>query len=217
MNDWNYNSKNLFKYLLKGQKKLEVLRNGVYIPRILDTQIIMNNSTKKPNRLIYIGRLTAWKGLDVFLNIAKFEQLEDYDILLVIPSSPELYLSALETKLSSRITYVVGKSVHQIKFNKGDVHLYPASYGKNAKFTEGVSINVLEMACLGIPSLISERGGETWPELINLGTIKEVNWHNPVQVTEAIKDIDCVKAALNVDKCRELIDISHNVKKLLEN
>jgi glycosyltransferase involved in cell wall biosynthesis len=160
MRDWNYNSKNLFNFIFCGQKKLEVLRNGVFIPRILEAQIDLDNSSTKPNRLIFVGRLTAWKGLEIFLNLAKLEKFQDFDILLVTPTSPELYLAEVKPELINRITSLVGKSIQEIEFKKGDLHLYPASYGKNAKFTEGISINVLEMACLGIPSLISEGGSD---------------------------------------------------------
>jgi hypothetical protein len=93
--------------------------------------------------------------LGTFLDLAQMPQFKNLKILLVTPSDPKEYLANLEKDLVDRITCVVGKSISKIDFCAGDLRLYPANYGANSQFAERVSINVLEMACLGVPSLMT--------------------------------------------------------------
>jgi hypothetical protein len=93
--------------------------------------------------------------LGTFLDLAQMPQFKNLKILLVTPSDPKEYLANLEKDLVDRITCVVGKSISKIDFCAGDLRLYPANYGANSQFAKRVSINVLEMACLGVPSLMT--------------------------------------------------------------
>jgi glycosyltransferase involved in cell wall biosynthesis len=162
--------------------------------------------------LIFIGRLTAWKGLTTFLDLAQLPQLNNYEILLVTPSDPKIHISHLNNNLQKRITCIIGKSISQIDFKKGDLHLYPANYGKNSKFIEGISINVLEMASLGVPSFITIGGAETWPELIKLGIVIEVDWSKVDLLANFIENFTTSLHFTDIEKIRSVINIENNLK-----
>lgn len=214
INDWIYNQ-NFFVRTIANRKNLTLLRNGVYLPRILDNNSIIRSNKHEKNRLIFIGRLTTWKGLEIFLNLSKIELLDKYNFLLVTPTDPIELFSDFDSQLLSRFNFEIGKSISQIEFKSGDIHVYPANYGGNNKFIEAISINVLEMACLGIPSLVTIGGSNTWPELLELGIIAEVNWSNLLEVAECIKKLSDSNEFKKINECLELIDIRNNIDTIL--
>jgi hypothetical protein len=136
------------------------------------------------------------------------------EILLVTPVDPTSHLSNVEASLRNRIQSVIGKSISEIEFREGDLHLYPASYGDNT-FVEGISINVLEMACLGIPSIVTKNGCTTWPELQNLGLVYEVDWSKTSTIVSTINKIS-IKPR-NISKARLVIDINNNLNQMFVN
>jgi len=87
------------------------------------------------------------------------------ELMLVTPTGPTIFAQGIQNNALSRITFELGKSVSEIKFTQKDFQIYPANYGAKSKFSEGVSINVLVMACLGVPSAITLNGNFTWLEL----------------------------------------------------
>jgi glycosyltransferase involved in cell wall biosynthesis len=214
--DWNYRRKNNpLIWLISSKRKIVVCRNGVYLPRLPFPEGNFNSQDKILKRLVFIGRLTAWKGLGTFLDLAQMPQFKNIKVLLVTPSDPKEYLANLEKDLADRIICEVGKSISQIDFCAGDLHLYPANPGANSRFAEGVSINVLEMACLGVPSLITKGGAETWPELVDLGMIIEVDWSNLEAVAKIIEQ-DFIRPSITaIEQSRAIIDVGKNIHFLL--
>jgi len=212
MKDWNLRrSENLFLKLLTTRKKVQVCRNGVYLPRLPFSSFKESSKPLKVNRLIFIGRMTAWKGISTFIDISQLAEIRSLKLLMIVPQVPNEYLSGLDSDLSERIDFIVGKSVSQIDFKLGDLLLYPANYGPESSFTEGVSLNVLEMACLGVPSLITENGCQTWPELLKNGIVREVDWRNLEKVANVINTEITTPSLSEVNKYREILDITHNL------
>ena len=73
--DWDYRREhNPFIWLISCRRNISVCRNGVYLPRINFNQREFSNAANKIKRLIFINRLTAWKGLDVALKIIELKQ-----------------------------------------------------------------------------------------------------------------------------------------------
>ena len=213
--DWNHQKQRNILFKIIAQKKhISLCRNGVFLSRLNLIEPDSKNLYKEVKRLVFIGRLTKWKGMETFLEIAKMKALKDTEILLITPTSPEIQLESLDRSFQKRIKSIVGKSISEIEFKKGDLHIYPASYGSNA-FTEGISINVLEMACLGIPSLVTKNGCTTWPELKNLGLVYEVDWSKTDTIISVINKIS-IKPK-NVTKARLVINVKNNLNQILVN
>lgn len=216
--DWNLQrNQNPFIWLISSRKKIELCRNGVFLPRLSLKEINFESQSKIIKRFVFIGRLTAWKGLKTFLDIAQLPQFKNIEILLVTPTEPREFLINLEKNLIDRISCEVGKSLSQINFYSGDLHIYPANPNATHSefFVEGVSINVLEMACLGVPSLITKGGADTWPELVDFGIISEVDWSNLSAVAKIIERDFTAPPAKVIELCRSLLDIGRNLDFLL--
>jgi glycosyltransferase involved in cell wall biosynthesis len=215
--DWEHNlESNLIFRVLSGSRKLEVCRNGVFLPRLknISNQKYRTKTSKK--RIIFIGRLKAWKGLEVFLSLASQDNFRDFNFLVITPNDPNEFRQSLTPALKQRIDFIVGKSVSDIEFTNSDLHIYPVDYGPNSNFTEGISINVLEMSCMGVPSLISKNGSGTWPELKQLELAIEVNWSQPSSIKKIIIKQLANSRKFSSKEARKIIDIRNNLVNSLE-
>ncbi len=213
LKDWEYKrQKSLLIKFISRRRRVELCRNGIYLPRLPPAKSL--DRFKDAKRFVYIGRLTAWKGLETFLKVAQLNEFKKIEVLLVTPTDPSSYLVNLENSLRSRIKTVVGKSISEIIFKEGDVHLYPANYGDNT-FVEGISLNVLEMACLGIPSLVTKNGCATWPELHDLGFVYEVDWSKINEIVQIISRISI--QSKNITQVRSIVNIKNSLNKMLSN
>jgi glycosyltransferase involved in cell wall biosynthesis len=212
-NDWLSNqNRNLFVKLFTSRRKVFVCRNGVYLPRLTQSYEGTNNFFEL-KRIMFIGRLTAWKGLATFLEIAQLEVLKKQKILIISPTEPHEFLKNLNDDFGNRITCITGKSVSEITFYPGDLLLYPVIF--EGMFIEGVSINVLEMACIGVPSIISN-GVETWPELVTLGILQVVNWKETNSIANLILNQYKFSSSDKIFEARRLIDINNNLNIMLQ-
>ena len=214
-NDWDYRRKhNPFIWLISCRKTISVCRNGVFLPRIVFNQNKFSKSTDKIERLVFVNRLTAWKGLSIALQIIESKEFSTTSLLLVTPDDPRKYLVGIRPAVLDRVLTVVGKSVSQIEFSPGDLHIYPASYGPRSRFIEAISINVLEMACFGVKSFVTKHGVDTWPELVKDGMVLEADWSNlPSALRTILKNGTPAKVS-EINKARQLIDIENNLNKI---
>lgn len=210
--DWLSNRKrSIFARVISSRRKVSLCRNGVYLPR-LEHIVKYPKNSHGPKRLIFIGRLTAWKGLAIFMEVAKLEKFKELKSLLVSPIIPSNFLADSNIVNIEKLEYITGKSISQINFYPGDLLLYPVNFPGN--FIEGVSINVLEMACLGVPSVISN-GTETWPELVKLGLVHVVDWTKIDSVASKIeKDYNFISNN-QISIARSIIDINKNLDIML--
>jgi glycosyltransferase involved in cell wall biosynthesis len=213
MNDWNYRrSHNPFIWLISCRRRITLCRNGVYLPRLQLNSQLFSEKARPLERFVFVNRLTAWKGLPTLLQLMDNPNFQHVNLLLVTPTDPNQHLSALNEASRSRIHSEVGKSISQVDFFPGDLHIYPANYGSQNRFVEGISINVLEMACLGIRSLISKNGADTWPELVEIGMVRDADWTNIDEVEELI-DSNSESAPIEaIREARRLIDVQANLE-----
>ena len=209
--DWNRRRKqNLFIKLITARKKISLCRNGVYLGRLGS---LRTESGPKVYRFVFIGRLTAWKGLATFVELGMRHEFASTKLLLVTPSDPTPFLKNVEKNTLQRMTFESGKTLSNIEFTSNDLHIYPANYGENSIFAEGVSINVLEMACLGISSVITMNGNLTWPELTELGITREAYWDKPQVVVNLISKME-EEEIPDFAAARKIIDIKNNLRQI---
>lgn len=213
---WTHQFGNSISGLIKHTKRIGLLRNGIYISRLPRLDDVSAANQVRP-RLIFLGRITFWKGLNVIEDLASKESLKDFDFLLIVPSFIESDLAYLRGTLGDRLHLIVGKSINELKFIQGDVHLYPANYGDNARLIEGVSLNCLEMACIGIPSVITSNGQGTWTEPVFDQIFFPVKWENLDSVSTQIKVASNTHLKAHEIKIIErIVDIENEIRKLLQ-
>ena len=215
--DWRIREKDeSILYKLGISKDIELLRNGVFMPRI--PELKLGSLGKMRPRLIYIGRSTHWKGISEFMNIVRDVRLVDFDVLILMPEFDQRLLLGLEESLLKRIQILEGKTVADIFRVPGDVHIYPTRYGDNVDLIEGISLNCIEMACMGIPSVISENGSSTWPEKLLKDVITETDWLDPDLTVTRILSASSTSLGLaeaEVNAFRDLFTVARQIPSYL--
>ena len=199
--DWSYYiNKNLItKFLFK--KNFEIIRNGVYLPRLHVKSGDLGVGTPEVARFVFLGRLKLWKGINKFKNIDS--ALGGRVKFLVIASDKDDgVVERLTDLFGARIKFIFGKTLADFTPLPGDINIYPVDYGPNAPAIEAVSTNCLEMALLGIPSIVTIGGTNNWPEIRTVGLVQEVDWEK----TSSILD--------GVARCRELSIPDSNFKNI---
>lgn len=215
--DWNFRRKhNSFIWILSCFREISVCRNGVFLPRINSIKVDTITSENIKRRLIFASRVTAWKGLEHIKKILTFPRFANTELLLITPFPAESFINEASEISQNLVTNIVGKSITEIEFNSIDLHLYPASYGRNTKFIEGISLNVLEMSCIGVKSFVTKYGTETWPELAEMGVVQEIDW-DELSDTDAELILSSTTLGIEkIEKSQALIDISNNIRIIFE-
>ena len=217
-NDWDYriNSNMLSKLLFKNQQ-ISLVRNGVFLDRMPNRFENKKISQLNEPRLIFLGRPTSWKGIDTVIKLAEQRELSNASILFMIPHDNLEFLKDLPKNILERVSVRVGRSFSDYKPQLGDVHLYPTNYGSRAIYTESISINCLEMASVGVPSIVTKGGLNTWPELQNDPIFTEVDWNNLKETSLKILHISKYSfPEIEIKRYQKIIDIDNHVGNVLQ-
>lgn len=210
-NDWEGRLKRKGMLWLMNKKGLEILRNGIFMSRL------PNKITYPELRIVYLGRNTKWKGIDIILELAEEPLLKQCELLFILPTKDLSFLSSIPHELLNRITIQAGTAFDSYVPRSGDIHLYPASYGPKAKYLESISINCLEMACVGIQSIVTKNGLGTWPEFKGSSLFIEVDWNNTQEVINSIINYKANDLILDeIDRIKNLVDIKLHVAKMID-
>jgi hypothetical protein len=140
--------------------------------------------------------------------------LVDFDVLILMPEFDQSLLSGLGESMLKRFVILEGKTVANIVRVPGDVHIYPTRYGDNIDLIEGISLNCIEMACMGIPSVISENGSSTWPEKVLEGVFTETDWMDSDLTVTRILSASSMSMGLveaEVDAIRDLFTVMRQI------
>jgi glycosyltransferase involved in cell wall biosynthesis len=213
--DWDarVNGNRMFKTLV-ARKRIQVIRNGIYLNRLPSDVNASADDTQR--RLVYLGRNTAWKGINTFLEIAGQPELQHFELLFMIPDEKDLDVEALPNSIKHRIQVLAGKPISAFTPRKGDVHLYPANYGAAAKFVESVSLNCLELACLGVPTILTVRGLGTWPDLAGAGIFHETDWQDHSGIARTILEISHERITdWKIEEVKNKVSIQNQISSLL--
>jgi hypothetical protein len=203
------------RVMARFSKNIKTLRNGVYLPRL--PEISSAGSTGERKKIYFLGRLAFWKGVGTITSLAQVNSLIEYDFVFLIPDDRDPLLDVLRDLLGSRLIIIAGKTVASLKVHHGDVHLYPSNYGPDVTMGESISLNCLEFASIGIPSLVTRGGLYTWPDLSGLDIFHEVDWADLDSVTSTILSLDSnTRAKEKVSLVREVTDIRNQINRLVE-
>ena len=215
--DWNERlGRNPLSKVLLGWKRPSVLRNGIYLNRLPKLQPLKEEQSKHV-RMVFIGRGVAWKNKEFMISSLRSMAQNQIRALLVLPSIESEARETLAAEFGELIEFEIGKKVEDIFFTKNDINIYPVNYGPKARFIESVSLNCLEMACLGIPSLITKKGCSTWPELEIAGVIKEVDWNQRNNFEIALYSANQARFdSGKIDEFRSMISIENNLRAILQ-
>jgi glycosyltransferase involved in cell wall biosynthesis len=186
-NDWVYYGKsNLITFLIS-RKKFSIIRNGVYLPRLKVSYEGVHRQKSADIRLVFLGRLKTWKGLD---NFVKIDNALDNKVNFLVLASENIdeVTNYLKSIFGNRIEFIFGTTINDFVPSDGDIHFYPVDYGNKSPAIESVSTNCLEMALLGVPSVVTIGGTSNWIELKELGLVYEVDWEIPESIRLGIKD-----------------------------
>jgi glycosyltransferase involved in cell wall biosynthesis len=165
---------------------------------------------EKP-RLIFLGRNTSWKGIETYFDLFNLPVFSNHHGLMMIASSSKDIRTAAEKVGGNRIEIIEGANLQNFIPRNGDLHVYPSQYGIGAKFTEPISLNCLEMALLGTPSLVTASNENTWPELYEMGFFIAVSWENRSKLSEMLTEKTLSRVSINQENIRQLVSISNNV------
>ena len=213
--DWmKYINRNLLTKIFLA-KKLSIIRNGIYLPRLNNSKSINKSSAldeKIRVRFVFLGRLRAWKGLD---NLSKIDQILENksSFLIITPEVEPQTVQLLEKKFGSRIEFMFGKTPTDYNPMRGDIHIYAVDYGDKFEIIESVSTNCLEMAYIGVPSLITKSGGDNWPELKASSLVFEVDWSNSDSIMSGINSaVDSYGAKRDWQQIIEAINVGESLR-----
>ena len=215
--DWNERlGRNPLSKVLLGWKRPSVLRNGIYLNRLPRLHPLKEEQSKHV-RMVFIGRGVAWKNKEFMISSLRSMAQNQIRALLVLPSIESEARETLAAEFGELIEFEIGKKVEDIFFTKNDINIYPVNYGPKARFIESVSLNCLEMACLGIPSLVTKKGCSTWPELEIAGVIKEVDWNQSNNFEIALYSASQARFdSGKIDEFRSMISIENNLRAILQ-
>ena len=161
--------------------------------------------------------MTEWKGFQVFLNLAsKFNSI-NHKIVFEISKAKNRQTEIQDLDKDDNHAFY-SKSPVSFKYPSKSLHIYPTNYGDSIKYPQSIGMNVLEFLALGVPSLISKEGFESWPELEKSVLIETCNWLNSIEVDDKLNkllNIDETSARDESLKLRESISIERHVTNLV--
>lgn len=187
--DWLFHihSHRIMKFIFR--KKYKIIRNGIYLPRLPNLATTLNFRGNSGLRFIYLGRLKEWKGFEN-LKILDTHTNRSASFLLLVPSIDSIVASNLFNHFGERLEIVIGKTLDNFAPRSGDVHVYPVDYGTHFKFVESIATNCLEMAAVGVPSIVTGGGKSNWPELSTSLIVQFVFWNDLNSITTALRFLE---------------------------
>lgn len=141
------------------KERIRVIYNGVAIQSGMDTSMTEKQPIDKSMKVVFVGRLTNWKGVETLLLAAqKIENLEVH-ILGHGPEYPLLVSLAEQLRITSKVQFHgnLGHEALMRFMEQMDVLVLGSSY-------EGLSHTLIEACSIGLPCIASDSGGN--PEVI---------------------------------------------------
>lgn len=218
--DWNVELDRSKFHWVFYKKKMQFDRMGVYLPRLewgkLNGKEVCESRVP---HLIFMSRISTWKGSKDFTEICDRNLNQNlHAIAFVSPSSRKELFDPIE--FSSETAHVLyARGLTNTLIDPYSIHIYPSNYGPKVRFPQSIGMNVLEMIACGIPSLISEEGFESWPELRDSLLVQVVNWDSTIEVDKAITsalNLSIEERRKATEKLLKTISIEQHVDRIVE-
>lgn len=198
------------------RKEIYFDRMGIYLDRV-DNQFKAVVCQEDIPHLIFSSRMTEWKGFQVFLNLAsKFNSI-NHKVVFEISKVKNRQNEIQDSDKDDNHAFY-SKSPVSFRYPSKSLHIYPTNYGASIKYPQSIGMNVLEFLALGVPSLISKEGFESWPELEKSVLIETCNWFNSTEVDNKLNkllNVDETRARDESLRLRESISIERHVTNLV--
>ena len=201
------------------RKRIYFDRMGIYIPRVLNQNFKKHRVCEVPvPHIIFMSRITAWKGFSVFSKFAERHVNESLHSLILTTKNgrPEIFDEDVFIDELNHVIYESG--VANLELTRGSVHLYPTNYGKGISYPQSIGMNVLELLAVGIPSVISPEGFLSWPELEHSLMISTNDWTDEVILESSVRSLSNLsgdEVELEVQKLLPVISISSHIDRVL--
>jgi hypothetical protein len=203
-----------YQLLFRSDVKFD--RPGVYLRRLNHMKNAVKSLRVENRPLVFYGRAVPWKGVNTFLNLSYEGACNKPGYIL---TSREYSSVTKEYAVEGKgdLTIIVSKNIASIDWINLAIHIYPTDYGEDTKFPMSISLNVLECIALGIPSVVSYEGYESWPEFRHSILCIMTNWEYD-DVLPKIDDLSRVPAKDLLDEARrleEVISIEHQCIRIM--
>jgi glycosyltransferase involved in cell wall biosynthesis len=140
---------------------ITVIPNGVDLDRFAPRTA--RRSATDPFRLLFVGRLTNWKGVETALLASVGLPEVEFTVIGEGPSYPQLVELAAQLGLSPRVRFLGRQSQQEVADAMSRSHALVLT-----SLYEGMSHTLQEAMATGLPCIASSRGGND--EVIQSGT-----------------------------------------------
>lgn len=195
-------------------------RMGIFIPRVKNSGYMkVNPCSKNLPHLVFMSRITAWKGFSDFKDFAMTYTHEGLHSLTLTTRNNRLEILNERDFVNNYNHLIYESGVSNVYFPWGSVHFYPTNYGQGVKFPQSIGMNVLEFLAVGVPSIISSESFESWPELESSVLVRTVDWADK----EALFSLWAELSSLNpstilkeVERLVPIISITSHVDRIVK-
>jgi glycosyltransferase involved in cell wall biosynthesis len=132
--------------------KITVIQNGA--AQQAATAAVSRRAPGEPLRVLFVGRLTNWKGVETLLLAAQQVPELTVEIAGDGPQWPALTALSRQLCLGDRVTFHGRLPAAQVHEAMGRAHVLVLT-----SLYEGLSHTILEAGAAGLPCVVSDRGG----------------------------------------------------------
>lgn len=204
------------------ESKIFMAPNASYLQNNLRAKksLFMLANSKEIVKILYLSRITPYKGLDVLLKAYSLIEEERDDILLLIGGIGEYidYCKELSGKLNLKRCYFLGEISEEDKYNiyeKSDIFVLPSRFHKGICEAWGLVLN--EAMSLGKPVITTDAVGGAADLVVDGFNGYVVESDNVEELYYAIKNLVQNKNDMILfgERSRDIIRNNFTYKKML--
>jgi glycosyltransferase involved in cell wall biosynthesis len=133
------------------RERISVIRNGTAADAAPPPR---DRQASQRLRVLFVGRLTNWKGVETLLLAVRDVPDLELDVLGEGPEWPQLVQLAAQIGVSDRVVFHGRRSADEVRAAMARAHVLVLT-----SLYEGLPHTVLEAFAAGLPCIVSDRGG----------------------------------------------------------